>query len=71
MSGATARDANFSGERSILRQEIEQGGMRLSFFPGRLAPAIGFVPISLRLFHGCGSLALSRMFAEFSNPSRQ
>ena len=32
--------------------------MRLPFFPRRFAAAIGPVPISLRLFHGCGLLAL-------------
>jgi hypothetical protein len=32
--------------------------VRLSFFPGRFAAAIEFVPISLRVIHGCGSLPL-------------
>ncbi len=70
VTGPTAWDANFPVEGSILLQKIEQRGMRFSFFPWRLVPAIRFFPISLRLFHGCGSLALSRMFAQFSNRLR-
>jgi hypothetical protein len=70
MAGAATRNANFSGERSILRQEINQRGMRYSFLPRCLAPAIGFIPISLRLPHGCGSLALSGMSFAFSNRAR-
>ena len=50
---ATGND-NLAGERAILREKIEQGGMRPALFPRRFAAAIKLVPIGLRLIHECG-----------------
>jgi hypothetical protein len=57
---------NFPAERSIFREKINQRRMRVSFFPRCFAALVGCFPISLRLFHGYGSLTAFRMFAQFS-----
>ena len=51
---AAAGDKNLAGQWSLLGQEVEQGRVRFSFFPWRLPAAIEFVPIGLRVIHGCG-----------------
>lgn len=71
VTGTAARHEDLSGEWTVLREEIDERRMRLPFFPRRFAALIGLVPIGLRLFHGSGLLAASRMAASFSNAVRR
>ena len=64
------------GEESSAGLEEPNDGLHVVVSPPRIdraktiAAAIEFVPIGLRLIHGCGSLALCGMSFVFSNRAR-